>query len=38
LFRIVILRGPFRTRLIKARNALSIGRWSTTNPKLIVIP
>jgi hypothetical protein len=38
LFRVAILRGPSRLRLIKARNTLSLGRWSTTNPKLIVIP
>jgi hypothetical protein len=38
LFRIVILRGPFRLRLIKEGNTLSIGRWSATNRKLIVIP
>ena len=38
LFRIVILRGPFGIRLIKERNTLSIGRWSTINRKFIVIP
>jgi len=38
LFRIVILCGPFRIRLIKERNTLSIGRWSTTNRKAVVIP
>jgi len=37
-FRIVILRGPFRLRAIKERNTFSIGRWSTTNRKVIVIP
>jgi len=38
LFRIAILRGPFRLRLIKEGNALSIGRWSKANPRLVVIP
>jgi hypothetical protein len=38
IFRIVILRGPFRTRLVLDRKALSIGRWSNTDRKFIVMP
>lgn len=37
IFRIVVLRGPFRFRLVRATNTLSIGRWSTANPKFVAV-